>query len=343
MNKITVKSVLVLVTLLLYGCSLPRPVNENLWNEKYNNLNIESLEKFDEINVLSLSGGSANGAWGAGVINGLRKSGELKKYNVTTGVSTGALMATFAFLDDEKYESKLMKSYTEISVKELINVRPYTMIIFNNSLSESENLQNIIKNSITNEIIDEVYIKGQRGYKFYVGTTDLDLGDIRLFDMVEIAGKREYDKYRKILLASASIPIVYPPVFIDGNMNVDGGVCGQLFVPDKLFFLQKKVNVHIIYNGMLNALGVGVTKNNLKDISFRSLQVLQAKNDINYISIFEERSKNNENVKFFFNCVDKNIKLEDLILTKKELEELYYGGYKSGLGNTWKNTIRSDK
>jgi Patatin-like phospholipase len=60
---------------------------------------------------LALSGGGANGAFGAGFLNGWSTTGGRPVFKIVTGVSTGALMAPFAFLGPS-YDSALHEFYT---------------------------------------------------------------------------------------------------------------------------------------------------------------------------------------------------------------------------------------
>ena len=49
-------------------------------------------------NILALSGGGANGAFGAGILYGWSAAGTRPIFKIVTGISTGALIAPFAFM-----------------------------------------------------------------------------------------------------------------------------------------------------------------------------------------------------------------------------------------------------
>ncbi len=51
-----------------------------------------------EHHYLAISGGGANGAYGAGILVGWTEAGDRPEFTVVTGISTGALTAPFAFL-----------------------------------------------------------------------------------------------------------------------------------------------------------------------------------------------------------------------------------------------------
>jgi len=105
--------------------------------------------------------------------------------------------------------------------------------LFSSSLKTTEPLEKLIERYISNEIIDSVGDAYRReGRLLLVGTVDVDSGAFVTWDMTRLAASTEpsrYDLYRKLLLAAASIPVLFPPVVIDGAMHVDGGVREQVF------------------------------------------------------------------------------------------------------------------
>ncbi len=139
------------------------------------------------LNLLSLSGGGQNGAFGAGFLNGWRESGRRPQFDVVGGVSTGALLATHAFLGTPADDATLEEMYTQITSDE------NRMLV--------------------------------------VGTTNIDYGQTWVWNMTAIAKAGKLELYRDVLLASASFPIVFPPVEIDGHLFVDGAARSNLVVP----------------------------------------------------------------------------------------------------------------
>jgi predicted acylesterase/phospholipase RssA len=65
-----------------------------------------------EFSILALSGGGEHGAFGAGLLNGWSQSGQRPTFSIVTGISTGALMAPFAFLGSA-YDQRLKALYTD--------------------------------------------------------------------------------------------------------------------------------------------------------------------------------------------------------------------------------------
>lgn len=222
----------------------------------------------EEVHVLVLSGGGSHGAWGAGVLNGWAQR---PVFNVVTGVSTGALLATHAFLGEPEV---LRDLYTNVSDRDIYRQRFILAALFSDSLASLAPLERLIARHVTDETIDRVAAQGRR--KLYVATVDLDHGETRIWDLTAEARAKRYDRYRSILLASSSVPGLYPPVMIDGSMHVDGGVREQLFVRRVMLELcrkQKRVTVHVLVNGKLGVGGACVQPR-LLDVALRGVAVL---------------------------------------------------------------------
>jgi predicted acylesterase/phospholipase RssA len=189
---------------------------------------------------LVLSTGGADGAFGAGLLNGLSAAGNRPDYAVVTGVSTGALMAPFAFAGP-KYDAALKDAYTKITSADIFEVGGT-----GESFVDSWPLKDLIAKQITPQLLADVAAGYQAGRRLFVVTTDLDAQRSVVWNMGAIAahasdkagGDAALNLFRTVLLASGSIPGAFPPVLIDveGNgkhfaeMHVDGGVGGQFFI-----------------------------------------------------------------------------------------------------------------
>ena len=197
-------------------------------------------DKEGHFSILSLSGGGAKGAFGAGILCGWSKAGNRPTFKIVTGISTGALIAPFAFLGSE-YDKIIQQVYTTIATKDVLEMRSRIIIRGGiDSLADSSPLKNLISKYVGKDIIQNVARAHAEGRRLYIGTTDLDANKLVIWNMGAIAAgntPQADDLFRKVLLASASIPIVFPPVYIsveaDGNtyeeMHVDGGVATQVF------------------------------------------------------------------------------------------------------------------
>ncbi len=189
---------------------------------------------------LILSTGGSDGAFGAGLLNGLSAAGNRPDYAVVTGVSTGALMAPFVFAG-AKYDEALKDAYTKITSADIFEVGST-----GESFIDSWPLKELIAKQITPQLLADVAAAYQAGRRLFVVTTDLDAQRSVVWNMGAIAahaadktgGDAALNLFRTVLLASGSIPGAFPPVLIDveGNgkrfaeMHVDGGVGGQFFV-----------------------------------------------------------------------------------------------------------------
>jgi len=199
--------------------------------------------------ILALSGGGAFGAYTAGILEGWKDIGKRPEFDVITGVSTGALAGALAFAGDD-YDPVLERVYTDVSRDSLFRIRPLAGV-FNSSVANDKPLQKLIAQIVTEEFADRIAREHLRGRRFYVATTNLDIGRTIVWNMGEIAGSNEPGRVRRIqdiLLASASVPIFFPPVFIAGDgpnngaMHVDGGVKAPILV--RTFMLEAARKEH---------------------------------------------------------------------------------------------------
>jgi len=184
---------------------------------------------------LILSSGGSDGAFGAGLLNGLSASGQRPDYSVVTGVSTGALMAPFIFAGP-RYDDALRNAFTKVSSADIFEVR-----LTGESLLDTWPLKDTIAKQITPALLSDIAAEHNRGRRLFVVTMDLDAERSVVWNMGAIAahgGKDALELFRNVLLASTAIPGGFPPVLIavEANgkrfheMHVDGGVGGQFFV-----------------------------------------------------------------------------------------------------------------
>jgi len=191
-------------------------------------------------NYLALSGGSDNGAFGAGVLGGWTILGTRPTFKLLTGISTGALIAPFAFLGPA-YDPELRAVYTEISPEDVFERRGLISAVFHDALTSTDPLFHLISRYANQDMLNAIAAEYQKGRLLLIGTTNLDVQRPIIWNIGAIAasGKPEaLDLLRKILLASASVPGVFPPVMIDveaggqhyQEMHVDGGAVAQTFL-----------------------------------------------------------------------------------------------------------------
>ncbi len=184
---------------------------------------------------LILSSGGEDGAFGAGVLNGLTAAGRRPDYAVVTGVSTGALIAPFAFAGP-RYDDALREAFTKVTAADIFEAGRT-----GESFVDSWPLKDFIAKEITAELIADIAAAHRGGRRLFVASYNLDAERPVIWNMGAIAahgGKDAIDLFRSVLLASAAIPGGFPPVRIDveaggkrfQEMHVDGGLGGQFFV-----------------------------------------------------------------------------------------------------------------
>jgi predicted patatin/cPLA2 family phospholipase len=190
---------------------------------------------------LSLSGGGDNGAFGAGLLSGWTAHGDRPMFKIVTGVSTGALIAPFAFLGPD-YDGALTDVYTNIEPSNIYEERFLpTAALTEDALSDSTPLYETISRYIDEKMFAKIAVEYAKGRLLFIQTTNLDAGQPVRWNIGAIAASGRpgaLDLFRHILLASAAIPAAFPPVMFDVDVNgksyqelhVDGGAVSQAFL-----------------------------------------------------------------------------------------------------------------
>jgi predicted acylesterase/phospholipase RssA len=220
------------------------------------------------VSFLAVSGGGGNGAFGAGFLNGWTQSGTRPEFRVVTGVSTGAIIAPFAFLGPN-YDDELRAAYTEIGPDDIYRASILPNLLGGLALGNGRPLEILIARHADDALLAAIAEEHTKGRRLYVTTTNLDAGRPVVWDMGAIAARGRPDAlelFRKIILASASLPGLFPPVGIevtDGTdkfteYHVDGGLSSQVFAYNAQVQLGRVVEqadfaiaitVYVIWNG----------------------------------------------------------------------------------------------
>lgn len=251
----------------------------------------------ERYHLLALSGGGEDGAFGAGLLYGWTRRGDRPVFDMVTGVSTGALMAPFAFLGSA-HDEGLKRVYTTIDKNDILSERPLVAGLLSDALSDTAPLMALIDRSLTDSMIREIGREYRRGRFLLIGTTNLDLGRQVIWNIGAIAeaGRPEADRaIRRILLASAAIPAIFPPVLFDAEidgekrqeLHVDGGASAQLFlypagvtvrqVPADI--ARRRRTAWIIRNGRTRPLPME-TPRSFRDIATRSIATMIGANGV---------------------------------------------------------------
>jgi hypothetical protein len=183
------------------------------------------------LNLVSLSGGGQNGAFGAGFLKGWSETGRRPQFDVVGGVSTGALLATHAFLGTPADDAVLEEMYTKVTNADIYTDRSIFVLLTADSLRDTAPLRAMIAKYVTAETLERVAAAYDDNRMLVVGTTNIDYAQTWVWNMTMIAKAGKLELYRDVLLASASFPIVFPPVEIDGHLFVDGAARSNVVVP----------------------------------------------------------------------------------------------------------------
>jgi hypothetical protein len=189
---------------------------------------------------LAISGGGDEGAFGSGLLIGWTEAGNRPNFQIVTGVSTGALIAPFAFLGPD-YDPQLRQVYTTISTKDILLKRGIIEAIFSDAFSDTTPLWKLISRFVDEPLMEAIAREYKKGRLLLIGTTDLDAQRPSIWNIGAIAASGRpgaLDLIRKILRASSAIPGVFQPVMIDvlldgkpyQELHVDGGAIAQIFL-----------------------------------------------------------------------------------------------------------------
>jgi predicted acylesterase/phospholipase RssA len=217
------------------------------------------------LSYLALSGGGADGAYGAGVLNGWTAAGTRPRFSVVSGVSTGALIAPFAFLGPA-YDATLRDIYTSGIAESLLDTPSIVHALFGSGLFGNTQLRELVARYVGQDMLAAIAAEHAKGRRLLVVTTNLDTQRTVIWDMGRIAAigsPQALDLFRDVLAASASIPVVFPPMLIDAEanghrfqeMHVDGGVTAPVLTLPEAFLLRNgaitrglRMNIYILVN-----------------------------------------------------------------------------------------------
>ncbi|MEY4685189.1 MAG: hypothetical protein RLZ25_1648 [Pseudomonadota bacterium] len=196
---------------------------------------------------LALSGGGDDGAFGAGLLNGWTRAGTRPVFKLVTGISTGALLAPFAFIGPDQ-DVTLTRVYTQSTPKDILEERSFLSAISDDALADNAPLGRLLERYVTQDLLKAIAREYAKGRLLLIATTNLDSRQAVIWNMTRIAASghpKALPLFRQIMLASAAIPGAFPPAMIDvavegrpyQEMHVDGGAMAQVFLYPPAFKL----------------------------------------------------------------------------------------------------------
>lgn len=326
-----------------------------LEQEKKRGISFFDFEVRQTYSVLAISGGAANGAYGAGLLSGWSSVGTRPVFKVVTGISTGAIIAPFAFLG-RNYDDELKEFYTKYSTTDIARIR----IPFVNSFASTRPLERLIERYIDAALLRAIAVEYGKGRRLYVGTTNLDAQQLVIWDMGKIASAgddKALELFRKVILASASIPVAFPPVYLNveadnkmyDEMHVDGGISKQVFFlydvlqgfdkalkENNIEVPRNKYEIYVIRNGYVDSPYKEVP-DKLSAIAARTIDAItnaQSIGDLYQLYLFTRDGKGGFNLAYIpATHISKARELFD----PAEMQELFDLGFKeASQGYPWK-------
>jgi predicted acylesterase/phospholipase RssA len=311
------------------------------------------------VSYLALSGGGADGAYGAGVLNGWTTAGTRPKFTVVSGVSTGGLIAPFAFLGPA-YDATLRDVYTSGMAESLLDTPSILNALFGSGLFGNSRLRELVARYVDQNMLAAIAEEHAKGRDLLIVTTDLDTQRTAIWDMgriAEIRTPQALSLFRDVVAASASIPVVFPPMLIDaeanGNhfqeMHVDGGVTAPVLTLPEAFILRNgafvrgaRITIYILINNKVER-DFQLVPNSTIDIAARtSASVTKTQTRSILYETFDFARRNN----FGFNLtyIDKGFPSPGSSgFETNYMRSLYQYGYdKAKTGNFWVKVPPSD-
>lgn len=281
----------------------------------------------DQLSILALSGGGANGAFGAGILVGLYETEQLPDYSIITGISAGGLLAPFVFIGADELE-RLPSVMLNLNDEALIGNKNFLKALIKDAFSEQEQMLSFIQQTYPETMIDKIAAQHRNGKRLFIGTTHLDSGELVVWNIGAIANSdlpQRVNLIHQVIAATAAIPGVFPPQFFevyDNNqqfeeMHVDGGLAAQVFFnPANYDFnqlsnflgLKRPPRLDVIRNGVLKAPYQAVEDKGIPLItkSLSSLTTLQVRGDIYRMKYLSKI----ENIDMQFAYIDKGFAVQ---------------------------------
>ena len=302
--------------------------------------------------VLVLGAGGPNGSFGAGLLCGWSASGQRPEFDVVTGVSAGALLAPFAFVG-ASMDAPLREAFAHLAPRDIYRERGLVVGLLGESIMDHGPLQELIERYVDSVMLEALATAHEAGRRLYIGTTDLDLGKLVIWDLGAIAVLRTPEALalvRDVLLASAAIPVFYPPVLfaVEGEgghsgdeLHVDGALASPMFLPSEVVNTWQAGEVAgldtqgdiqatftVIHNGALEPTIEAIDRSTV-DIALRSFLMVSwsmVQEDVRLLFLLAKIW----GAEFRFACVPEGGEVSVLAFDSEDAQRLFQEGYARG-------------
>ncbi|MCG6203076.1 patatin-like phospholipase family protein [Rhodopseudomonas sp. HC1] len=301
-------------------------------------------------NYLALSGGGADGAYGAGLLNGWTAAGTRPSFSIVSGVSTGALIAPFAFLGPQ-YDPTLRQFYTSGVAETLLESPNPLNAIFGSGLFGNKRLRELVAEYINEDFVASVAAEYAKGRLLFVVTTNLDSQRSVIWNLGRIASlgtTQSLNLFRDVVAASASLPAVFPPMLISAEaggarfqeMHVDGGVIAPVLTLPEAYLLRNAsgksldLQLYILINNKIEPEFQVVTDRTLEIASRSSSTLVKAQTRSILFSTYGFAKRN----KYGFNLsyIEADRPVSPAGFNTAYMRDLFQYGYDKALsGHAW--------
>ena len=306
--------------------------------------------------LLALSGGADDGAYAAGLLKGWSETGERPEFTIVSGVSTGALIAPFAFLGSS-YDDRLRRFYTGISRSDVFRRRGLVGLVTQPSVADTEPLRRLIAANVDERLLVAIAAEHRRGRRLLVQTTDLDAARGVVWDMGAIAASARPDRlalFRRVLLASASVPGLFTPVLIDvasggsafKEMHVDGATMAGFFtLPQSLLAaeddtapLPDGTRIFVVLNGRLSPEYEVVEPSTFAIVGRALSTVLAAYDRASILNVQQFAARRGVALSVTW-IGDDFARTSDVLFSREYMAALYDYGVARGRGDPWRDRL----
>jgi hypothetical protein len=308
------------------------------------------------VTVLALSGGGAEGAYGAGFLKGWSETGTRPVFTIVTGTSVGALIAPFAFLGTS-YDARLSMIFSSGEMENLLRLDGLSGLL-GSGVFKVAPFKQLIAQYADEAMINAIAAEHRKGRRLFVVTANVDAQRSVIWNMGAIASSNDphrLDLFRTILLASASIPGIFAPVLIEveadgkrfAEMHVDGGVISNILAVPEPLLLSKvgrggglKPQLFVIVNGKLAPDFIVVDDRTLPIVARSFWTTVKANTRNTLIATYDFTRRNAWEFRATAIEPTRTIETTEINLDPEYVRELFeYGLARGRSGQAWQNRV----